>query len=365
MVDMAGFPSLEDHEPTLSDVTLRRTGRSVPEQAVSMTAQEASTGEHQAELIQIAGHLIGRSRVMTDSALLLSSGSSMFLVILPASSTVAAKGIWSGWKDGSDLLVTGVLSGKVDERKSTRREGISQLQSFQILVRSSTDIKVLRRPSWWTAEHTLVVLSLVLTMTLCALVWVVILRRRLEQQSLLIRRSEERFRHQAEHDSLTGLRSRAALLELFHLALEQAKGNGSPLALLMMDVDHFKQINDTLGHAAGDHVLCTVARRLQAGVRKSDTLARMGGDEFLCLLPGIADSRELANLAAELVSSIAVPIHLEGRDISVSISVGVSMYPAGGESAASLFHSGDLAMYKAKVLGRNGYQLFSPETASV
>jgi diguanylate cyclase (GGDEF)-like protein len=358
LVDVVGFPARDNSMPTLSDATFRRAGNIMPNPARSITAEQALTGRHQAELVQIRGKLVGKSLVMTDSALLISTGNSVFLVILPPSLSAEKKDAPS-WIDGSDILVTGILSGKMD----MRRESVFELESFQILMRSRDDIHVISTPSWLTAQNALVVLSIVLSVTVAIFVWVIVLRHRVEQQTLLIRRSEERFRHQAEHDSLTGLTSRASLHEQFSVALDQARRNRTPLAVLMMDVDNFKHINDSLGHAAGDEVLCTVARRLRESVRKSDTLARMGGDEFLGLMAGIYDVNKLNSIMAKIVSNVSAPIYIDGRLVPVSISVGVSTYPESGEDAPLLLHNGDMAMYRAKVLGRNCYQIFSPDMA--
>ena len=359
LVDVVGYPSIDNFEPALSDAIVRRTGHISVAPIRRITAQQAYTGEHQAELVQIEARLLGRSRVMTDEALLMSSGGLVFLVVLPQPSISPSGKNWPVWIDGSTLLVSGVLSGTVDTQQTTRRQGISRLESFKILARSPEDIVVVRSPSWWTGPHTLVVLGIVVILTLAVLIWVSVLRSQVEKQTLLIRRSEKRFRHQAEHDALTGLTSRSALHEHFSLALEQAQRNGMPLALLMMDVDNFKHVNDSLGHAAGDEVLCNVAGRLKASVRKSDTLVRMGGDEFLALLPGIEDIAELSRIAKEVVRNVSAPILFEGRDVPISISVGISIYPENGENAASLLRNGDMAMYRAKALGRNCYQFFT------
>jgi GGDEF domain-containing protein len=138
------------------------------------------------------------------------------------------------------------------------------------------------------------------TETLAVLVWVVVLRRRVEQQTLLIRRSEENFRHLAQHDALTGLVVRTVLLERMELALEGFRHKQTPFALLMMDVDNFKLVNDTLGHATGDEILSITSKRVLASVRDSDTVARMGGDEFTVLLPGARGTEEARKIAAQL-----------------------------------------------------------------
>jgi diguanylate cyclase (GGDEF)-like protein len=207
------------------------------------------------------------------------------------------------------------------------------------------------------------VLGLVLLLMLAALGWAALLRRRVKQQTTLIRRSEERFRQLAEHDSLTGLASRALLHERLGSALEAARRKQTPLAILMMDVDRFKQVNDSLGHAAGDELLRVTAKRIRAAVRDTDTVARMGGDEFVVLLPGVRGSREAGKIAAQVVASVAAPIQFRGQEVPVSVSLGVASYPDGGEDVTSLLHNVDAAMYEAKSLGRNCYRFFTPDMA--
>ena len=363
LVDVTGFPARDNYEPTLSDATLRPAGDSVVAFPRRITAEDAFKGDHNGELVQIEGRLLDRSPALGDSALLLSSGNILFPAILPASSTNPGEEHTSAWIDGSTVLVTGVFYGKVDARQITRQEGISRLESFQILLRSPRDVLILKTPTWWSSEHTLIVLGLVVLLTLAVLFWVVVLRRRVEQQTLVIRRSEANFRHLAQHDPLTGLPVRNLLHERLELALESARSKQTSLALLMMDVDNFKQVNDTLGHAAGDEILCIAGKRIQASVRETDTVARMGGDEFTVLLLGVHGRNEAANIAAQVVANVSAPIQIRGHAVPVSVSVGVTTYPDGGEDAASLLQSADLAMYRAKKLGRNCFQLYTPDMA--
>jgi diguanylate cyclase (GGDEF)-like protein len=260
------------------------------------------------------------------------------------------------------VAVQGLFLGKVDALK-TRREGATRLQSFQILLRSPADVTILETASWWNGRHTLVVLSVVLLLTLAVLIWSVMLRRRVKQQTLLIRRSEERFRHLAEYDALTGLTSRTLLHDRLTSELELARRKQTPLALLMMDVDNFKHVNDSLGHAAGDEILCVTAKRIRAAVRETDTVARMGGDEFVVLLPGVRGKREAGKVAAQVVASVAAPVRFRGQEVPVSVSVGISSYPDGGDDVTSLLQNVDTAMYEAKSLGRNCYRFFNPDLA--
>ncbi len=361
LVDVTGFQALENYEPTLSDATLRPAGNSIVTPPKRITAEEAFQGEHHGELVQIEGRLMGRTLVQGDPALLLSSGKILFPAIMPLASFNQGKGQDSAWVDGSSVLVTGVFSGKVDPRQITRRGGTSQLESFQILLRSPKDVVVLSVPSWWNSAHTLEVLGGVVFVMGVVLVWVAVLRRQVHRQTEVIRQSEERFRHMAEHDGLTGLPVRNVLLERLELAMKEIKQQPISLALLMVDVDCFKQLNDGLGHAAGDQVLCAIGNRLQESVRSSDTVARIGGDEFAVLLGDLHHGGEAQKIASQLVSNASAPIVIDGRAVKVSVSVGVATYPESGGDVKTLLRNSDAALYQAKARGRNCYQIFSAD----
>jgi diguanylate cyclase (GGDEF)-like protein len=225
-------------------------------------------------------------------------------------------------------------------------------------VRSAADVVVVRKPSWWTPAHLVVLLALALSCTLLVLAWIIILRRR-------IRESEERFRHMALHDALTGLATRLLLEDRLNAAVETAKRHQAGLALLMVDLDRFKEINDTFGHQAGDKVLRVTADRLLEAVRKSDTVARMGGDEFVVLLPDLRDPQFAERIAANIVETLAVPITYESYEMPVSVSVGVCSSEAGKLDADTLLKNVDAALYRAKAHGRNCFVAFNPELADV
>jgi len=223
-------------------------------------------------------------------------------------------------------------------------------------------VQVVSAPSWWNSEHALEVLGLVLLTMMAVLGWVGILRRQVHQQTEIIRRSEARFRHMAEHDGLTGLPVRNVLLERLGLAVDEIKRQACSLALLMVDVDNFKHINDTMGHAMGDQVLITIGARLQESLRSTDTVARMGGDEFTVLLTGLNSPEEAQKIASHLVSKISEPMVLQGIRVEVSVSVGVATYPEDGSDVKTLLRNSDAALYQAKANGRNCCQMHSANT---
>jgi diguanylate cyclase (GGDEF)-like protein len=166
------------------------------------------------------------------------------------------------------------------------------------------------------------------------------------------------------HDSLTGLAKRTLLDERLGDALQRADANGNLVGVLAVDCDHFKRVNDLLGHQAGDELLARVAARLQAGVRKCDTVARMGGDEFLLVLDDLSDEEQAITVAQELLHAIQAPISTAGHVTKITASIGVCIYPRDGATAAELLKNADAAMYQAKADGQNRVQPFTRQMAS-
>ncbi|MBI1754106.1 MAG: diguanylate cyclase [Acidobacteria bacterium] len=163
----------------------------------------------------------------------------------------------------------------------------------------------------------------------------------------------------AEHDFLTGLPNRALLSDRLTQAIELAKRQGKTVALMYVDLDHFKAINDSLGHAVGDSLLRQVSRRLQACVRHSDTVSRQGGDEFLVLLPVVETLDDAAHIALKLIDAMALPFVIDGHRILATLSIGISHFPHDGEDVDALLRNADTAMYQAKERGRNNCQVFA------
>ncbi|SNR67334.1 PAS domain S-box-containing protein/diguanylate cyclase (GGDEF) domain-containing protein [Humidesulfovibrio mexicanus] len=175
------------------------------------------------------------------------------------------------------------------------------------------------------------------------------------------KKAEEQLLHQALHDGLTGLPNRQLLLDRLEHAIESARGEGHELAILLMDLDRFKDVNDSLGHGAGDRLLRIVAGRLREAVPRSDTVARLGGDEFI-VVADCAHGRETgAQLAETLRAAFSAPFELDGETLHMDISVGIALFPAHGETPETLLKCADLAMYRAKEGGRSTYAFFTRE----
>jgi diguanylate cyclase (GGDEF)-like protein len=352
LIDMAGFASAEGSVPVLTDAVFKSAGSgsgvAAPVPAVPVDAEQALKGRYDSQLIQIDGQLISRDLSSADTTLLLSSGRYIFKAILPQGLGGPEA---TAWKNGSVLRITGICSVQLDRERSVQGIGTAVPRTFRVLMRSPADVVVLQKPSWWTPVHAALLLTLALAVTLAVLAWVIVLRRR-------IRESEERFRHMAQHDALTGLATRPVLHDRLTLALEAAKRHHNGLALLMLDIDRFKDINDTRGHQAGDEVLRVTAERIVEAVRKSDTVARMGGDEFVVLLPDLIDPRAAESIAAKLVTVLSAPVPFANRELAVSVSIGVCTASPGELDPDVLLRNADAALYLAKAQGRNCFEVF-------
>ena len=174
------------------------------------------------------------------------------------------------------------------------------------------------------------------------------------------KRSEEMLKYQAFHDLLTGLPNRTLFNEHLATALANAERNGHPMAVMFLDLDRFKKINDTLGHAIGDKLLQDFSERLQQCIRAGDTVARWGGDEFTILLPTISNAEEAAQISKRIISAMKPAFELEEHELYITTSVGIALYPQDGKDGGTLLRNADAALYRTKEQGRNNYQFYSP-----
>jgi diguanylate cyclase (GGDEF)-like protein len=175
------------------------------------------------------------------------------------------------------------------------------------------------------------------------------------------RQAETRAKHLADHDALTGLPNRRLLEDRLTQALALSQRNREQTAVMFVDLDRFKVINDSLGHSAGDMVLKEVSERLVKQLRVVDTICRMGGDEFVVVLPEIRRSTDAASVAAKILETVAQPFIVEGRELHITPSVGISVFPDDGRDAETLIRNADAAMYHAKETGRANYQFFTEQ----
>ncbi|MEN8180779.1 MAG: EAL domain-containing protein [Pseudomonadota bacterium] len=179
-----------------------------------------------------------------------------------------------------------------------------------------------------------------------------------------LKEAQNRLQHMAQHDFLTDLPNRFLFEDRLEHAINRAKRNRTLVALLFLDLDRFKNINDSLGHIVGDHLLIEVAHRIQSLVREEDTLARLGGDEFTIILESITEQRQAAVIAEKIIENMKLPIPVDGHELFVTCSIGISTYPQDGEEQSQLIKNADAAMYKAKEDGRNKFRFYSSELSS-
>jgi diguanylate cyclase (GGDEF)-like protein len=364
LVEAVGYPVLSDTGHTIDDAIFKRLGTAPLPVPTPVSAKEALSGDFEGDLIRVDGRLIEQQKATGQETLLVYAGDAVFSAILPGEfkdDSLAAL------RNGSTVRLTGVCV--ISETQESRHFRLPK--AFQILLRSPSDIVVIESPSWWTPAHALLVLGFALAGTVLVLAWVVALRRRVKQQTDLLREqaellkeSESRYRHMAHHDALTGLATRVVLKDRLSVALEAARRHRTGLTLLMLDLDNFKKINDTLGHHAGDEVLRVTANRLLDSVRKSDTVARIGGDEFVILLPESCDRLSAEIIAEKLIEVLSVSIPFEEQTIPVSVSIGVCISSAGESGADELMKIADAALYAAKEHGRNRYEILSTEVTT-
>src|SRR5205814_1665581 len=187
------------------------------------------------------------------------------------------------------------------------------------------------------------------------------LERAVAQRTAELQEAKARAQHLADHDALTGLPNRRLLEDRLRQALALSQRNRKQTAVIFIDLDRFKPINDSLGHAVGDVLLKEVSRRLVRQLREGDTICRIGGDEFVVVLPEVRRSSDVAQVAQKVIEQISLPVTIDERELEVSCSIGIAIFPDDGRDAETLIRNADAAMYHAKELGRANYQFFTGE----
>jgi len=215
------------------------------------------------------------------------------------------------------------------------------------------------------SANTFVDIAAVLSVT-CVIAWLMAgdMRSALDAvsaQNAQMAATQARMALMATHDALTGLPNRSLARDRFEQAAAIARRGGHGVAMLYLDLDNFKNVNDTLGHSSGDTLLREVSDRLSALLRTADTVARLGGDEFLLLVPEVADADAVGDIAGKVVAGLMAPFDVLGMEIFSGCSLGVTMFPTDGEDFDSLLKKADIAMYRAKESGRNAYRFWDGE----
>jgi len=408
-VDAVGYPTLAGrYSPVITDAEFRLLGHAGTIAPKSVTADAVLQGHQDSMLVTVEGRLLTSLQTPARESLVLQSGMRTFTAQLDTSD----QGVNPlPRKQGSVLRLTGVVSTQVDPSRLYRILE-EDPTGFQILLRSPEDVTIVHRAPIWTMETALTLLTLLAPVIIAILGWVILLRRRVHRQMADLRRAadtarairdlsaamqnvtrqqrfdtevsvrgseaiaqlvvgfnrmlvelqqrdkakqeaEARLQHMALIDDLTGLPNRRLLAERLSYCLARARRDQRMLALLYIDLDGFKLVNDSLGHAIGDELLSQVSKRLKARFRESDTLARLGGDEFTLILDGIHQPSDAERAAESLLSVMAPPFEIEGHSIRITASVGISLFPNHGNEGGQLLQQADCAMYAAKRNGKN------------
>ena len=350
-VDPVGFPAVHFFKPTLEYASFRSESSSdLPIRPTVVAADRILKDDLNGKLVEVEAELAGRDSTSLDTTLVLKARGVLISAILPREIPQSAL---KAWKEGSLLRITGICDPQVDTFSIGIGDGIVRSESVKILLRNADDIVVLRAPSWWTPQHTWASFGAIGFVVAICVAWIGILRRLVKNRTKELRTSQKQLRYLSEHDALTELPNRILLQDRLSAALKRARRFNGSVGVLMTDLDGFKEINDLLGHGAGDEVLREVARRFSGAIRSTDTVARIGGDEFVILLPDIHHAREVEQVASKLLTALVEPHLIDRMPVQIAASIGVVAFPADCEDEENLIRLADEAMYRAKQQGRN------------
>ena len=355
-VDVIGFPSAGVIGPTLVDAAFKAGGRSDSVQPVYLDSQQAIQDPYNAELVRTEGLVIGEDSGAADPTIILSSGENVFSIVFAKDPSLKL----AHPEVGSLVQVTGICLIETDSTADPSRTGFPVAKDFRLLLRSPSDLVILQKPSWWNAVHTLRVLALALLLILLAFGRVALLSRRVSHQTRIIQTQlaetaalKDAAEFHAAHDELTGTHNRRAIFAELQHQCEIAARQGHTLGIIMVDLDHFKHVNDTYGHLTGDAVLRETVRRITLSVRSTDMVGRYGGEEFIVILPH-CDKPQLQLCAERIRAAIASePMQVGDSAITMTTSVGTVVITSPPRAMLDALAAADSALYQAKNRGRN------------
>ena len=353
IVEALGFPVMGDYSPILEDSIFRVVGDAALVKPFMISAQDViAQGKtfnrvaHDQQLVQLQGkvvesHIQGAWRVWA-----MRHDNVGFEAFLPLSSSSSSSELES-LGTGSVLLLTGIITVHADAERNP--------VSFSILMKFPADIVVLTHASWWTRPRVLGLIASLAGVIVLVTLWIVMLGYRVKQQTLIIRVSENRFRHLALHDGLTGLLNRGAVLAAMTKEMQRCRRNASAFTVILADVDHFKYVNDTYGHLAGDVALQRFVAAISGCVRSYDTVGRYGGEEFLFLFAGIP-SDVIETRVVEFQRCISnLTVGYRETEFQITCSLGAILVEPGlfFVDQQLVLAMADDALYQAKKDGRD------------
>jgi diguanylate cyclase (GGDEF)-like protein len=416
-IEVVGYPTLAGrYSPVMTDAVFLSMRRTEKARAEITNPERILQGHDDSTLVTVEGRLLTAVSVPSGTTLILQNGVRTFTAQLDTADLGADLRYL---KDGSVLRLTGVCSTQVDPNNLYQLLEDEPV-TFMILLRSPADVSIIHAAPFWTLETTLILLALFAVFTLAILMWVGVLRRRVRVQMAALRRAEEtaqairdlstamqnvtseqrfdaqvsvrgsediaqvvvgfnrmlselqqrdrakreaeaKLQHMALVDELTGLPNRRLLSDRLSQSLKTAERECRMLALLYIDLDGFKPVNDSLGHGIGDLLLKEVADRLLSRSRESDTPARIGGDEFTLILNAVHSRADAERVAESLLEALTAPFQIDAHLIRIGASIGISLFPEHGVDGDELLQQADFAMYAAKRSGKNRIVEFSDE----
>lgn len=363
-VEAVGFPAVGQYAPVLEDGLVRIVGNGRSPSPVQVAAMDvivsgkslyeaavhAEIAPYDEQLLQLRGQVV-ENHVQGDQRIwILRDAGEVFEANLPLS---ASNDRVSTITTGSTISVVGICAVRADSERNP--------VSFSILVRTPQDIAVLKQAPWWTPGHTLLLLGCLASATILVSLWVIVLRKRVAQQTHLIRESEERFRYLAEHDELTGLLNRRAILLVLKRELLRSQREKTAVTIVLGDLDHFKQVNDVHGHLGGDAALRCFALASSGNMRSYDSVGRYGGEEFLFVLAGIP-AVSLESRLYELHGAISnLVVRDRHTEFPITCSLGAVQIAVGENEMdqEAVLAAADKALYEAKETGRNRIILYT------
>ena len=416
VIDAAGYATATGYSPILTDAAVRVRRETLAINPKPVTADMMSDGRFDSQLVSVEATLLSIEGSAGPRTLSVTSGGHTFQAVLYPIDTGQP---FLPPQEGSLLRLTGICSVEV-ERGRTDNLLHKDSVAFKLMIRSPSDIQVLRGGNWWTLRHSLALVGILVLAVLFSAGRIVVLVRRIAGKNEELRRANEKdsailqligamqevrvknqftsqvslpeadelaslgseFNHmieelrvrdlamadaeaklqqQALSDALTGLPNRRLLSDRLSQSIATARRDGSMVAVLYIDLDGFKLVNDSFGHNFGDVLLVRVAERIASRIRKADTLSRLGGDEFAVVISSLKAINQAELLAESLLQIIAKPFEIDGQEITIGASIGICVFPHQANDESELLQFADSAMYSAKRSGKNGAVLFTKD----